>query len=69
MNDLPPDTRESKGLVPVIAYRNAEAEDAFRVYSALARLAVEDNELGRLPLMQELRQLAYDRFNSAFEVL
>ena len=45
---------------------DSKAQDAFRVYSALALLSVGDPELGRLPLMQELRQLAYERFNAAF---
>lgn len=56
-------------VVPIFGYRNQQAEEAFAVYSALARLAVDDNELGRLPLMAELRQMAFDRFQDAFEVL
>lgn len=55
--------------IPVIACFAPGADEACRVYSALARLAVDDPELGSLPLMQALRGHAYDTFLEAFEVL
>lgn len=69
MTDLPPNAPEIKPGVPVFAVNAGPAAEAFAVYSALARLAVDDPELGRLPLMQELRKTAYDRFNAAFELM
>lgn len=69
LNNPPVRGNQSDSVVPIFGYRNREAEDAFAVYSALARLAVDDNKLGRLPLMAELRQIAFDRFQAAFEVL
>lgn len=71
MTPINPQSREtqSDSVVPIFGYRNREAEQAFRVHAALAKMAVADPELGDLPLMRELRQAAYDRFNAAFEVL
>lgn len=68
---MPPINKMSSGTqhVPVIACFAPCADEAFRVYSALARLAVDDPELGRLPMMQALRSYVYDTFLDAFEVL
>jgi len=70
MNDdvLPPTSPGCKPF-PVISCDATEAEQAYAVYTALARLSVDNQALGRLPLMIELRRLAYDRFNAAFELM
>lgn len=56
-------------VIPIIGYRNQQAEDWFAVYSALARHAVADPKTGHLPENKAARELALARFNDAFEVL
>lgn len=46
----------------------ATADEAFAVYSALAKLAVADPEVGKLPMMQAMRRRAYQAFLDSFEV-
>lgn len=55
--------------VPTYKVDQTAAEQAFKVYSAIAILAVNDPELGKLPLMVKIRKIAYDAFNDSFEVL
>ena len=69
MTPINPQSRETQSDSVVPIFGNREAEQAFRVHAALAKLAVADPELGDLPLMRELRQIAYDRLLAAFEVL
>lgn len=54
--------------IPIILCHAPSADEAFQVYSALALLAVENDALGRLPLMTTLRAWVYDTFLAAFEV-
>lgn len=44
------------------------ADGAFAVYSALAKLAVDNPAVGKLPMMQAMRQRAYRTFLDSFEV-
>ena len=67
-NEIPDDCVQCK-QIPVITCNATEAEQAFAVYSALFRLSVDDRELGKLPLMEEIRQIVFDRFRAAFELL
>jgi hypothetical protein len=69
MRDIPTKPPGGKPPVPVYEYRNEVAEEAYAVYSALAKLAVSDPALGHLPLMSELRELAYARFIASFEAV
>lgn len=62
------DKRPPENKVPVIFCNATEEEQTFAVHAALVRLAVADPELGSLPLMVELRLIAYDRFLAAFEL-
>lgn len=43
--------------------------EAFAVYSALARLAVREPEVGGLPMMRDIRQAAYCTLLSVSEVV
>lgn len=55
--------------IPTWVYAGQDANDWYLVYSALCRHAIANPELARQPENQAARQLAYDRFNAAFEVL
>lgn len=53
---------------PASGNQSDSAAEAFAVYSALARLAVREPEVGELPMMRDIRQAAYQTFLSSFEV-
>jgi hypothetical protein len=55
--------------IPTIAFRNEDAHEWYEVYSALTRHAVADPATGDLPENRAARDIAYRRFNAAFEVL
>lgn len=64
----PPNGGDQSDSIRLIHIETPDAEEAFAVYSALARLAVDNPTVGRLPMMAAMRQRAYQAFNAAFEV-
>lgn len=64
----PPSGGTQPDSIKLICCYAPDANEAFRVYSAIAKLAVEDNELGCLPMMQAIRGHALQMFLDAFEV-
>lgn len=64
----PPSRGNQSDSVRLIHAEVPDAEEAFAVYSALAKLAVENPTVGNLPMMQAMRQRAYRTFLDGFEV-
>ncbi len=64
---IPPSRGNQSDSVKLIRCYAPGADEAFKVYSALCRIAVDDSELGNLPMMQAMRGHAYDTFLAAFE--
>ena len=57
-----------KPITPEMGQNQSDSvAEALAVYSALARLAVREPEVGELPMMRDIRQAAYRTLLSASE--